>query len=80
MSCRGCKYEKESSSHYVCVECLEYLHEYRKWTKKDAPQNAVEGGGKQPATPQVTPCHHVFKLLPTSVECTKCGCVYDTVV
>ena len=25
------------------------------------------------------PCHHVFYALPTTVECTLCGCSFDLV-
>lgn len=32
MSCRGCAYDGEDPSHPECQDCLEDLHEYRKWT------------------------------------------------
>ena len=39
MSCRGCEYDGVTDSK-VCEECLEDLHEYRKWTPKREAQTS----------------------------------------
>ena len=41
MSCQGCHYEgDETPLPKTCVECLEDLHEYRKWTPKRVAQTS----------------------------------------
>ncbi len=63
MSCRGCRYDGEGSDHPVCQECLEDLHEYKKWTPV-IPRQKIETGKLEAQLEEKAPDN--------SAPCDKC--------